>query len=491
MATVCPRRYLRASLGSRAPVPPDRISSPDDPPADAPPNVPVVEPTPALGRLPSLLRRVADLASWIGTGIVRWSIFALIGVAAIIGLLFLTRGTAVRSVRGLGTEGAPVAPAEPEFPLTVALLTGTPIVPGNRVELALNGDGTFPRLWNDLRGAREAISLQLYYAVSGQVADTLAAILIERAQAGVTVWLLYDAFGSSLPDAYLDRLRAGGVRAVAFRPLRFENLWVVQNRSHVRGIVVDGEIGWTGGFGIGDKWLGRGRTPREWRETNVRFEGPAVLQLQAAFIAGWAEATGELLTGRRHTVPVREGGVALAGLLYTAPTIGSTPAERYLALSIAGARERFYVTNAYFAPDDNFVALLTRAAQRGVDVRLLVGGPRTDIRAARLAAHARYEALLAAGVRIWEYQPSTLHAKTFVADGMWVSVGTMNFDNRSLALNDESTLMVLDTIAGRRMEAVFANDLRQAREIDLDGFRRRSWTRRIAEWAANQVTRLL
>jgi cardiolipin synthase len=149
------------------------------------------------------------------------------------------------------------------------------------------------------------------------------------------------------------------------------------------------------------------------------------------------------------------------------------------------------VTNAYFAPDEDFVAMLARAAARGVDVRLLVGGPRTDIRVARLAAHARYEALLAAGVRIWEYQPSTLHAKTFVVDGRWVSIGTMNFDNRSLALNDESTLMVLDSTAGRRMEEVFLADLARSRAIDLATFRRRSWTARVAEWAATQVTPLL
>jgi len=363
-------------------------------------------------------------------------------------------------------------------------------VPGNRVELALNGDGTYPRLWADLRSARRFITVQMYYAEPGRVADSLGTILAQRAGAGVRVYLLYDAFGSNLPGAYVARLRAAGVRVVAFRPLRFRNLWVVQNRSHVRGVVIDGRAGWTGGFGIDDKWLGSGHRPGEWRETNVRFEGPAVLQLEAAFIAAWSEATGELFTGR-STPEVLDGGVARAGLLYTAPTLGSTAAERYMALSIAGARERIYVTNAYFAPDNNFLALLTRAARRGVDVRLLVGGPLTDVRMARLAAHARFDSLLSAGVHVYEYQPTTLHAKTFVVDGLWVSVGTMNFDNRSLALNDESTLMVLDSTAGKRMETVFHDDLRDAKEIDLATFRRRPWTQRIAEWAANQIVRVL
>jgi cardiolipin synthase len=304
------------------------------------------------------------------------------------------------------------------------------------------------------------------------------------------VYLLLDAFGSDLPGAYLERLRRAGVHAETFRPLRFRNLWVVQNRSHVRGIVIDGQVAWTGGFGIDDKWLGGGHRRSEWRETNVRFEGPAVLQLQAAFVAAWAEVTGVLLTGR-VTVTTHDGGVAQAGLLYTPPTLGSTAAERYLALSIAAARERLYVTNAYFAPDANFLALLTHAARRGVDVRLLVGGPLTDVRTAQLAAQARYDSLLSAGVRVYEYQPTTLHAKTFVVDGVWASVGTMNFDNRSLALNDESTLMVLDSAAGKRMEDVFLDDLRYSKEIDLAQFRRRSWMQRLEEWAANQITRVL
>jgi cardiolipin synthase len=344
-------------------------------------------------RLPSarirrLGARAAELTGRYAGRVFRWLVAGVFLVTAVIGLLFITRGTAVRRVRGVGGDGTPVSPAESTFPLAVALLTGTPMVAGNRVEPALNGDGTYARLWADLRSARRAITVQMYYAAPGRVADSLGAILAERARAGVAVYLLFDAFGSSFTDDYLTRLRTAGVRAVAFRPLRFRNLWVVQNRLHVRGVVVDGRIGWTGGFGIDDKWLGGGNRPGEWRETNVRIEGPAVLQLEAAFVASWSEATGELFTGRA-TVQAQEGGVARAGLLYTSPTLGRTAAERYLAMSIAGARERLYVTNAYFAPDDNFMALLTRAARRGVDVRLLVGGPRTDVRMARLAAHAR------------------------------------------------------------------------------------------------------
>ena len=342
----------------------------------------------------------------------RWAIVAIVLLVALIGFLFITRGTAVRHVRGVGADGAPVSPAEPQFPLSVAVLTGSALGAGNRVEIALNGDGTFSRLWEDLRSARQSITIQMYYGEPGQVADTLRDILVDRARAGVRVLMLYDAFGMKAPTPeHLATMRQAGVVVVPFRPLRLSTLYVLQNRAHIRGFVIDGRIGWTGGFGIDDKWLGDGHTNGAWRETNVRFEGPAVRQLQAAFAAAWTEATGVLITGRA-TLDQYAGGVANAGLLYASPTLGSTSAERFLAMSIAGARTTLYVTNAYFAPDVNFVQLLVEAARRGVDVRLLLAGPRTDVRLARTAGRARYETLLAAGVRIYEWQPSTLHAKT-------------------------------------------------------------------------------
>jgi len=414
----------------------------------------------------------------------------VVTLAAFIGVLFLTRGTAVRRVRGVGVDGAPASPEDDEFPIAVSLLTGTTLLPGNEVELVLDG-GVFPRLWDDLRSAKTSITIQMYYALSGEVTDCLADILIERARAGVHVYLLYDAFGAkALGGKVAESLRAAGAQVIPFRPLRFRNLWIIQNRAHVRAVVIDWEIGWTGGFGFDDKWLGEGKPGTGWRETSVRIKGPAVLQLSIAGVAAYAEATGELFTGRT-AVPESRGDVAMAAVLYTAPSLGSTAAERFLALSIAGAQRTLYITNAYFAPDKNFVALLVDAAKRGVDVCLLVGGPKTDVRVARLAAHGRYERLLEAGVRIYEYEPTTLHAKTFVADGIWSSVGTMNFDNRSLALNDEATLMVLDNHFGQQMQTMFWKDLESATPVDPGVFRNRSLIEHVKEWGANQITRVL
>jgi cardiolipin synthase A/B len=423
--------------------------------------------------------------------VARWTLIAVVVLLAFIGFLHVTRGTAVKHVRGVGADGAPVAVSEPEFPLSVAMLTGASLASGNRVEVTLNGDGTYARLWQDLRSARRSITLQLYYGNAGRMGDTLRQILIERARAGVRVFLLYDAFGSQgIPRNHLSALRAGGVSAEPFRPLRLSTLHLFQNRSHVRGIVVDGRVGWTGGFGIDDKWLGDGHTGGSWRETNVRFEGPAVRQLQAAFAASWAEATGSLFTGRA-TVDRYEGGVAAAGLLSTSPTLGSTAAERFFAISIAGARKTLYITNSYFAPDRSFVELLAAAARRGVDVRVLTTGPLTDVAVVRLAGRSSYDRLLAAGVRIYEWRPTTLHAKTFVIDGEWATIGSMNFDNRSLALNDEATLMVRDRMFGHQMNEIFMADLTNAEAITAEQFHQRSWIERIAEQAAGLFTRLL
>ena len=426
----------------------------------------------------------------------------LVLLFATVGVLYVTRGTPVRRVRAPGDADGPTAVDDPAFVPTVELLTKTPLHPGHAVEVFGCGNELYPRLWDDLRGARRSITLQLYFCEPGRMADEFAEIVLDRAAAGVRVHFLRDAFGSApLPSAYLERLERGGVRVAVFRPTRPWELHKVQHRSHIRAVVVDGRVGYTGGFGIDDKWYGDGRHPGQWRDTTTRFVGPAVLQHQATFAAGWAEATGELLAGE-HLFPLDEDGEApearragdgdaRAGLMHCAPTLGSTPAERFMALSIAGARRRLWLTNSYFVPDPHFVGLLGAAAGRGVDVRVLTPGRGTDVATTYWAGRARYEPLLAAGVRLFEYRPSMVHAKTLVADGVWASVGTNNFDNRSMAFNDESVLMVHDREVGGRLEALFHADLHWAREVRLDEFRRRPASERLRERAASAVARVL
>ena len=418
---------------------------------------------------------------------------ALLVVLAAAGALHVIRGTPVERVLAPGDADGPPAVAHASFVPTLERLTGARLEPGNRVQILENGDATYPPLWRDLEGAARSVTVQMYYSKPGTVADRMAECLAGRAAAGVHVLLLLDAFGSKpLKGEWSRRLEDAGVQVAWLRPLRPGSLHTAMNRSHVRAVVVDGRVGYTGGFGLADYWLGGGRREGEWRETSVRVEGPAALQLQAAFAMAWAEATGTLLTGATFfpgpcTAPEGVRG----SLLYTTPSTGSTSAERFLALSVAAARERLYITNSYFTPDDDLRRALLQATARGVDVRVLTAGPKSDVKTTLYAGRSRYRELLGGGVRMYEYQPTMMHAKTMVADGAWCAAGAMNFDNRSLAHNDESTLVVLDAGLGSAMEAMFMRDLEYCREITLDAWERRGVATRVAERVARVLARVL
>ena len=429
---------------------------------------------------------------------VAWTLVILLfiglplAITGLMGLPHVFRNPLVRNVVTTVPGDVPLQLTATAFPQQFSLLTGAQVSGGNAVEVLANGKGTFPRLWDDLRQARRVITVQMYYAAPGNVSDTIGKILAEKARAGVAVYFLIDAFGAKdLTDEYLEALTAAGVKIGKFRPLRWYALDRASHRSHVRGIVIDGAIGYTGGFGLDDKWLGDGRQPREWRETNTRFSGPAVAQLQSEFIIKWAETTGELLNGASfltaHTDSSSIANSSSAAVVASAPLSGSTTAERLLAVSIAAAQKTLYITNSYFVPYPDFVTLLSDAAHRGVDVRILTNGSQSDVKTTWLAGRSRYESLLRAGVRIYEYRPGVVHAKTLVADHTFASIGTMNFDNRSLAYNDEVALVSFDAGDAAVMDSLFADDMRLSDEIRLATFQRRSWMTRILERAARAV----
>lgn len=423
-------------------------------------------------------------------------------LVALIGMLLV--GQAVIPLLGTGHRATELEPADvgdtpavadPQFDRLLELYAGTHIDPGNRVEQLLNGDGTYPLLWRDLRAARRTITIQMYYAKPGRVSDTLASVLAERARAGVRVLLLLDAFGAeAMRRSWPARLSESGVRVALLRPLRWYTIHNATDRSHVRAVVIDGRVGYTGGFGLADYWLGDGHHADQWRESNVRFEGPAVMGLQAAFAAAWMEATGDLIAGADFfptNDPALSRGVSRAGLLFTTPTVGSTQAERFLTLVIRSARTRLYITNSYFVPSSAFRRLLEQAADRGVDVRVLTVSGNTDVKTPWLAGRFRYGELLQHGIRIYEYQPTMMHAKTMVVDDAWATIGSMNFDSHSLAFNNESNLVVLDPRFGAQMDSVFADDLRFATEMTPSRIALRPWWERLAERGASMLSRLL
>ncbi len=415
-------------------------------------------------------------------------------VLALIGVLSITRDTPVKHVIAEGDQDGPPSVSDPLFAHTIELFARTLIEPGNKVDVLLNGDGTYPSLWKDIASAQRTITVQLYFCQPGAVADTMAKYLIERARAKVRVLVLIDAFGGGpLKPEWVDSLKAAGVEFAWLRPLKWYTLHKAAHRSHVRAIVIDGRIGYTGGFGLADYWLGNGREEGQWRETNARFEGPAAGALQATFASAWAEATGELITGDMFFPrgSFSTEGVVQAGLMHSIPTIGSTPAERFFALSIAGARKTLYITNSYFVPGENLMQLLINAARRGVDVRVLTVSGKSDVKTTWYAGRTYYEKLLEGGVRIYEYSPTMMHAKSMVVDGIWSYIGSMNFDNRSIAFNDESNLVVLDQGIGAQMATVFLEDLKYSKEIKLEEFKQRGIKGKMLEWGAQKLRRIL
>ena len=418
----------------------------------------------------------------------------LVGALALIGVLSLTRGTPVKAVVAIGDKQGPPGITDSLFVESMMLYTGLQLTTGNAVQ-QVNDGSVYANLWRDLRAAQRTITVQMYYSQPGAVADTMAAILRERARAGVRVLFVLDAFGSqNLKAEWADSLRAAGVEIGLLRQLHWYSLHNASDRSHVRVVVVDGKVGYTGGFGLADYWLGNGKQKGQWRDSNVRFEGPAVMALQAAFAAAWAECTGELIAGDtyfpRAAFRPNDGGVR-AGIFFASPTTGSTPAERFVALSIASARKTLYVANSYFVPDDDFRKLLMAARRRGVDVRILTVSDETDVKTTLWAGRGRYEELLKAGIRIYEYQPTMMHSKTFIVDGLWGSIGSMNFDNRSLAFNDESNLLVLDDGFGKTVRDMFLDDLTRSREVTLEEFRKRPVKERLYERGASLLARVL
>ncbi|HEY5087380.1 MAG TPA: phospholipase D-like domain-containing protein [Gemmatimonadaceae bacterium] len=413
----------------------------------------------------------------------------------LIGVLTVTHGTPVRSVISPGASDRPPAVGDSLFAETMELYTETHFSRGNSVTLCLNGDGTYPQLWKDLASAKQTITVQMYYAEPGKVTNEMRDALAARARAGVRVLVLLDAFGSGplMKTDFVPTLRAAGASVAWLRPIRWYTLNRAATRSHVRVIVVDGHIGYTGGFGLADYWRGDGHHPHQWRDSNVRFEGPAVAALQAAFASAWAEATGMLLTGDKFFPPkiFEPVGDKIAGLMHTPPVVGSTPAERFLALSIAGAKKTLYITNSYFVPDQQFREMLVEAVRRGVDVRVITAGDQSDVKTTVFAGRGYYDELLRGGVRIFEFTPTMMHAKTIVADGQWSSVGSMNLDNRSMAFNDEANLNVLDRQFGAQMDSVFLDDQHLSREILLSEWEKRSLYERTREWGAEKLWRVL
>jgi len=375
-----------------------------------------------------------------------------------------------------------MALGEPSFFPTLEAYAQAPIVGGNRIEILLNGEQIFPAMLDTIRAAEKTITYAQYSYEDGPVALSIAEALADRCRAGVTANVLLDGFGTlQMPAEYSELMRRAGCHVVSFRPLGPFTVLRANNRNHRRILVVDGRVGFTGGSGVGEQWMGNGRVEDHWRDTDVRIEGPVVEYLQGAFAENWLQATGVVLGGEEFFPrPVASRGNVYAQVVRSSPAGGSFGIYTTLLLAISSARRSIYITNPYFLLDDTMLDALSQAASRRVRVAVLVPGV-IDHAIVRQAGRRQFGRLLKAGIEIYEYRPALLHAKTMVIDGVWATIGSTNLDNRSFALNDELNLVVYDAGVAQRLEQIFDDDLAYAKRIDYRDWRRRGIKARLLE----------
>lgn len=362
----------------------------------------------------------------------------------------------------------------PEFMRAMGMLLGPAIVPGNRVQMLVNGEEIFPALLGAIRQARQTILFETFIYWSGDIGTEVADALAERARAGVRVHVLLDWAGSLKMDkALLDAMRASGVEVHYFHPLRWYHLGRINNRTHRKLLIVDGRVGFTGGVGIAPMWTGHAQDENHWRDSHFRVEGPVVAQMQSVMLANWSKTTGRLLHGADYFPRLEPVGDQSAQMFASSPSGGSESMLLMVLIAITAAERSIDIASAYFVPDDIARRALVAALARGVRVRVITPGPHTDQKLVRRASRALWGELLLAGAEMYEYQPTMFHCKAMVVDGCMCSVGSTNFDPRSFHLNDEANLNVYDKGLAADLTRAFEADIARSRRITHEQWLRR------------------
>ncbi len=401
-------------------------------------------------------------------------------------LLVLTSGcTMVRfDKRSVYQYDHPFAVEDETFRRSLSAF-GNTMVDGNRAEILNNGDEIFPAMAGAIREAKATVNLESYIFKDDKAGKIFADALMDAARRGVEVRVLVDGTGSKFAGPLLDRMRQAGVKASVFRPIRLWSLYKIARRTHRKILVVDGTVSFTGGFCIADQWLGNARNPKEWRDMMVRATGPVSAQMQAIFSEDWTFTTGEILAGDKFYPPIDPAGDVEAQAIKASRGDSSSFATMLYYVAIQSARKSIHIQNAYFVPSRQIRQALTQAARRGVDVRIMVPGRHIDEPLVRMASRLHYGELLKAGVRIFEYNRTMMHNKNAVIDGLFSTVGSINFDARSTHENAEESLAFYDRDLGARLEAVFAEDQTYCREITYRSWKKRGIEQCLAEIVSN------
>jgi cardiolipin synthase len=406
-----------------------------------------------------------------------WTAVAILLVVAFLAFLFAPDDT--EPVYGLDHD---FAVDSEEFLPTMMGATDTPVSSGNQITILNNGVEFYPAMLADIQAAQRTITMEAYIYWEGEVGKQFADALAAKARSGVKVKLLLDAVGSStISDPILETLRSGGCEIAWYHPVKWYTLKRANNRTHRKTLVVDGKIGYTGGAGIADHWLGNAEDPDHWRDMQIRVQGPSVITLQSGFAHNWLETTGELVSGAEYYPPADTSGPYRVQSILSSPESGASSVSILYYLSIVCARKSIYIANPYFVPNDAAIETLVEAKRRGVDVKIVVSGEHNDNALAYYNSTAVYGPLLEAGVEIYAYNKTMLHHKIMVVDGLWSTVGTTNFDNRSFALNDENNVCVYDRAFAAELSEDFLADLAVADRITLEAWRDRGIYAKVME----------
>ena len=401
-------------------------------------------------------------------------VIGVVAIGGVIGALFLPDWPSDDFTLGFEADVG-----SDKFVEWTAMFLNSTIFRGGKATILQNGDAFFPAMLEAIRGATDSVNFEVYIFEPDEVGRQFIDAFKDRARAGVEVRLLLDGFGAiKTTKRYREELTAAGVRIGRFRPFSLRSLVRFHKRTHRRAIVIDGLVGFTGGAAISKKWKGNVTNRHEWRDSMTRVTGPMVAGIQSAFASDWVYCTGEVIAGPRFFPPVKHGA-GLCGLsVSSSPSDALQPIRLLFWVSYVNARERLWICNSYFIPDIRLRTAVIERAKQGVDVRILVPGNHTDAIPLQWAGRSYYQELLEVGVRIFEYNPAMMHAKTMVADGAWSIVGSANLDERSMELNEENVLGIADRDFARAIEQDMSADFNRSREIRLDEWRKRSLVRR-------------
>jgi cardiolipin synthase len=381
---------------------------------------------------------------------------------------------------------------DPQFLRTMGQLMGPGLMASNQITSLVNGDEIFPAMLEAIRSAQKTITLETYIYFSGQIGRQFADALAERARAGVKVHVLMDWLGSRAVDSSdIRRMKDAGVEVIKYNPLVWYSPLRLNHRNHRKLLIVDGRIGFIGGVGIADMWLGNADSPDHWRDSHFRLEGPGVGQMQAAFMDNWMKSSARVLDGEAYFPALDAKGQSLVQVFYSSPKDGAESVRLMYLLSIAAASKNIRLSASYFVPGPLTTEELIAACERGVNVEIIMPGAQTDSPLVRYASRAKWGPLLKAGVKIYEYQPTMYHCKSMVIDDVWVSVGSANFDNRSFRLNDEANMNVYSREFAAEQIALFEKDKTQARLVTYKEWKKRGFFKKILEWTTSPLRGLL